>query len=50
MTLKIVWLDFGRFSLWPWPKIFKVKYGICFISAKNGSIVTKQKANISIEL
>ena len=34
---------------WPWPWIFKVKYGICYISAKNGSIATKQKANISIE-
>ena len=31
---------------WPWPLIFKVKYGICYISAKNGLIVTKQKANI----
>ena len=30
--------------------IFKVKYGICYISAKNGPIATKQKANISIEL
>ena len=29
--------------------IFKVKYGICYISAKNGLIATKQKANISIE-
>ena len=35
---------------WPWPWIFKVKYGICYISAKNGPIATKQKANISIEL
>ena len=37
---------------WPWPRpwIFKVKYGICYISAKNGPIATKQKANISIEL
>ena len=47
--LKITWLDFGRFSSWPWP-IFKVKYGICYISAKNGPIATKQKVNISIEL
>ena len=30
--------------------ILKVKYGICYISAKNGPIATKQKANISIEL
>ena len=37
---------------WPWPLpwIFKVKYAICYIAAKNGSIATKQKANISIEL
>ena len=34
---------------WPWPWIFKVKYRICSISAKNGPISTKQKANISIE-
>ena len=32
---------------WPWPWIFKVKYGICYISAKNGPIATKRKANIS---
>ena len=36
--------------LWPWSWIFKVKYGICYTSAKNGSITMKQKANISIEL
>ena len=35
---------------WPWPWIFKVKCGICSISAKNGPIATKWKANISIEL
>ena len=29
---------------------FKVKYGICYISAKNGPTDTKQKANILIEL
>ena len=29
---------------WPWPWIFKVKYGICYISAKNGPIATKQKS------
>ena len=34
---------------WPWPWIFKVKYGICYISAKNGPIAKKQKANMSIE-
>ena len=32
---------------WPWPWIFKVKYGIGYISAKNGPIATKRKANIS---
>ena len=35
---------------WPWPWIFKVKYRICYISAKNGPISMKRKANISIEL
>ena len=35
---------------WPWTWIFKVKYRICYISAKNGPIATKRKANISIEL
>ena len=35
---------------WPWSWIFKVKYGIYYISAKNGPIAMKQKANISIEL
>ena len=35
---------------WPWPWIFKVKYGIRYISAKNNQMATKQKANISIEL
>ena len=35
---------------WPWPWIFKVKYRICYISAKNGPIATKRKANIWIEL
>ena len=50
---------------WPWPidylirfwsifvvtltLNFKVKYGICYISAINGPIATKRKANISIE-
>ena len=35
---------------WPWPWIFKVKYGISYISAKSGPIAAKWKANISIEL
>ena len=35
---------------WPWPWIFKVKYGISYISAKSGPIASKRKANISIEL
>ena len=35
---------------WPWPRFFKVKCGICYISAKNGPTATKRKANISIEL
>ena len=34
---------------WPWPWIFKVKYGISYISAKSDPIATKQKVNISIE-
>ena len=34
---------------WPWPWIFKVKYRICYISAKNGPIATKQEANIATE-
>ena len=47
----VIWLFyFGWFSSWPWPWIFKVKYRICYISAKNGPIATKQKANILIEL
>ena len=36
--------------LWHWSWIFKVKYRIEYISAKNGEIATKQKANISIDL
>ena len=41
-----------RVWLWPrpWPWIFKVKYRICYISAKIGQIASKRKANISIEL
>ena len=35
---------------WPWPWIFKVKYRICYISAKNRQIASKWEANISIEL
>ena len=35
--------------IWPWPWFFKVKYGICNNSAKNGPIATKRNANISIE-
>ena len=35
---------------WPWPWIFKVKCRIGYISAKNGSIATKRKANTSIEI
>ena len=35
---------------WPWSWIFKVKYEICYILAKNGPIATKLKANILIEL
>ena len=34
---------------WPWPWIFKVKYGICYISTKSGPIATKQEANIPVE-
>ena len=32
-------------GVWPW-----IWHGICYISAKNGPIATKRKANISIEL
>ena len=35
---------------WPWPWIFKVKYRIGYISAQNGAMATKRKANISIDL
>ena len=35
---------------WLWPWVFKVKFGIGYISAKNGPIATKRKANTSIEL
>ena len=30
--------------LWHWPWIFKVKYGICYISAKNDRIATKNES------
>ena len=48
----------SRPQMWPsgltlamrhWPSIFKVKYGFCYISAKNGLIAMKQNANIAIE-
>ena len=39
-----------RHWLWPWPWLFKVKYGILYISAQNGPIDTKQKSNISTGL
>ena len=35
---------------WPWPWIFKVKYGISYISAKRGPIAMKRTANISTEI
>ena len=35
---------------WSWPWIFKVKYGIYYISANIGPIATKRKANISTGL
>ena len=31
---------------WPWFCIFKVKFGICYISAKNGLIATKWNTHI----
>ena len=40
---------FGPWS-WTWPWIFKAKYGITHITAKNDPIATKRKASISIEL
>ena len=47
-------LFFVRFSrLWVWENFLvpiSVKYGICYISAKNGLIATKRNTNISIEL
>ena len=35
---------------WHWPWIFKVKFGICYISVKSGPIATKWKWNLLIEL
>ena len=32
---------------WPWPSVFKVKYGICYISAKNGPIELRA-SNVTI--
>ena len=43
--LQINWLDFGRFSSWPWPWIFNVKYRIGYISAKNDPIATKRHSD-----
>ena len=44
----------SRAQMWPLgltlAMTFKVKYRICYISAQNGPIATKIKANISIEL
>ena len=34
---------------WPWTSVFKVKYGIGYISAKNGAIAMRRIANISID-
>ena len=36
-----------RFSSWPWPSIFKVKYGIHDILAKNGPIATQQTCQLN---
>ena len=57
LTLKnknFPWLFPDRWQpcVWPWPWywrwIFKVKHGICYISAKIDPLATKQKENISI--
>ena len=49
----ILGLKYGH-QVWPWPWSwswsFKVKYWVYYISTKRGTIATKQKANISIEL
>ena len=47
---KQIYLLNYRSQMWPWPWIFKVKYGICYISTKSGPIATKQNVNILIEL
>ena len=50
---KMVWSTRNH-EIWPWPWhwpwIFKVKYVIRYISAKNGPIDTKQKANTWTDL
>ena len=46
---KFCWIFFVKFRMRFWEWDFKVKSRICYISAKNGSTATKQKANISIE-
>ena len=40
----------NRVLPWHWPWIFKVKFGICYISVKSGPIATKWKWNLLIEL
>ena len=49
-TLRIKWDHQVWPRPWPWPWIFKVKYGIWYISAENGLMATKRKASILIEL
>ena len=49
-TLGLNWDHWVRPWPCPWPWVFKVKYGIGYISAKNGPIAMKWRANISIEL
>ena len=43
----LTWNFQGQIVSWEWG--FHVESGICYISAKNSSIATKQKASISIE-
>ena len=45
-----VWVPHPFKVFWPWPWLFKVKYGICYISNNNGPIAMKRKVNILIEL
>ena len=40
---QITWLDCGRFPSSAWPWIFKVKYGICYISPQNGRLPRNEK-------